>query len=70
MYEAHNKGTRVEYQISIDRDGVLEEDKYEKYMKVRDQSVDVGGVIVEMINNTHLDGKSIHRSIYKLIFRL
>jgi len=33
-------------------------------MKARDCSVSVGGVIA-MVNNTHLDGRGIQRSIYK-----
>jgi len=70
VYEARNKGSRVEYQINTDLDGVLEEDKYENDRKERDHSVNVGDVTIKKVNSAHLDGKSIHRSIYKLIFRL
>jgi hypothetical protein len=62
--------TVMEYQINADHDGVPEEDKYAKDTKARDHSVNAGGVTVEMVNNAHLDGKSIQRSVYKLRFGL
>jgi hypothetical protein len=60
----------MEYQINADHDGVPEEDKYAKDMKERDHSVNVGAVTVEMVNNAHLDGKSIQTRVYKLRFGL
>ena len=76
-YEAHtyDKGLStestqivMEYQINANRDGVPEEDKYEKDTKARDHSVNAGGVTVEMVNNASLGGKTIQRIIYKLRF--
>jgi hypothetical protein len=37
----------MEYPISVDRDGVSEGDKYEKYTKAQDHSVNACGVIVK-----------------------
>ena len=62
----HNRGSRVEYWISVAHDGLLKEDKYENDMKEQNHNVNVGGVIVKMVNNAHLDGESIQRKFYKL----
>jgi hypothetical protein len=43
--------TVMEYRISEDHDGVPKEDKYAKYTKEHDHSVNEGGVTVEMVNN-------------------
>jgi len=60
--------TVMEYRISEYHDGVQKKDKYAKYTKEHDHIVNEGGVIVEMVNNASLGGKTIQRIIYKLRF--
>lgn len=65
-----NRGSRVEYRINATRDGVPEEDKYANDMKEHNHSVNGDGVTIKRVNNVHLDGEAIQRSLYKLRFRL
>jgi hypothetical protein len=39
-------------------------------MKDQNHSVNGGGVTVKMVNNAHMDGEAIKKSVYKLRFRL
>jgi len=60
-----DRGSRVEYQINIDYDRVPDGEKYAR----NTHRMSIDGVTT-MVNNAHMDGKDIQKSVYKWKCRL